>query len=158
MQSDLDAALISRVEVQAVTSACRPIVAMRSVLVGTGCAAALAACAADVTRAVVPRALPTPPPPVAHTQTDCRSPTRVAGMSQIAPLEEQVQALWSLAVLPDAAYVEYWFEDERGDGIVGISDGARRWRAELQQVSGGAYVPKGDRWLVELDCAGDRSP
>ena len=54
---------------------------------------------------------------------------------------------------PDAAFVEYWFEDERGDSVVGASDGARRWRMELRLLSGGAYVPKGDGWLLEEDCA-----
>jgi hypothetical protein len=55
---------------------------------------------------------------------------------------------------PDAAFVQYWFEGERGDSVVGASDGSRRWRAELLLLPGGAYVPRKNDWLRELVCGG----
>lgn len=115
-------------------------------------AAALSACAPGAQRPAATQPQGASAPAAAPALPVCEIPARIEGMAQIAPLEEQVAALWSLGDFPDAAFVEYWFEDERGDSVVGVSDGARRWRALLQST-GGAYVPAGRDWLQEQTCS-----
>lgn len=84
----------------------------------------------------------------------CHVPSTIEGMERIRPTQEQVTQAWSVLDLAEGELIQYWFEDERGNTVIGVTGGTHYWRVALS-VSNGLYLPNSSDWRqMELVCIG----
>jgi hypothetical protein len=96
---------------------------------------------------------PTDNPRYKAAKPACPVPESLPGMRRIHPSVEQVDAIWSLLDPPEKSYIEYWFEDGKGNAQISITDGESHWEAELLLIDG-KYVPANNEWGLETVCIG----
>jgi hypothetical protein len=114
---------------------------MRHLLVCVFVAVLLASCAPRV-------------PGYRRASPSCLVPSSVKGMHRVRPSAAEVNAVWAVLDLKQGEYIHFWFEDDDGKALIGITNGANNWEVELF-ASGDTYTVNDADWRrLEPICVG----
>src|SRR5882724_7934640 len=75
----------------------------------------------------------------------CGTRTAVKGMHRVHPSAEDVNAIWQSLDLKPSEHIHYWFEDDAGNVLLGVTDRTNDWEVELVK-SGPTYTVKTLDW------------